>query len=301
MMRAGLCAVAFAIAFTRGAAADPKAVDLSALRDAVETAAKKGENVDDVRKALEALEKAAPSPAAGRVPRELQALRDAVTAAAKKGENVEGIAKELAKVETAVTGRELVPPKPEAVPPRPEPRPRPIAPQFPPLMNPGIERFGGGLDVETFNKAMALQRKAIELMLKDPNDPNAIKEAEKLRAEASELMLKAALGLGGGGFGANGIAGIAGIGAMPFPDPAVGRVPDRARLGIRPERVSALAAEQLGLAPNTGIAVTLVAPNSAAEKAGLKWRKEPLLLTPSEGLADLVKKSRQLAASTVEE
>jgi len=40
---------------------------------------------------------------------------------------------------------------------------------------------------------------------------------------------------------------------------------------------------------------------AAAEKAGLKWRKEPLLLTPSEGLADLVKKSRQLAASTVEE
>jgi len=55
MMRAGLCAVAFAIAFTPARAAEPKAVNLSALRDAVETAAKKGENVDDVRKALEAV------------------------------------------------------------------------------------------------------------------------------------------------------------------------------------------------------------------------------------------------------
>ena len=270
MMRTGLCAVAFAVA-AFAPAADPKAVDLSALRDAVASAADKGENVDDIRAALAALEKAAPKPA-GRATPELQALRDAVTAAAKKGENVEGIAKELAKVETAVAGRELTPPRPEPpAPPRPNPQPRlrPVAPgelPFPLLPNANL---GGGIDVATFNKAMELQRKAVELLLKDPNDPAALREAEKMRAEASELMLKAARGLAGGGLGGAGLGGL-GIGAMPFPDGGLGRVPDRARLGIRLERVSALVAEQLDLAPNAGVAVTLVAPNSAAEKAGLK-------------------------------
>ena len=37
-----------------------KPVDLTALRDAVNTAAKKGENVDEISKALDALEKSAP-------------------------------------------------------------------------------------------------------------------------------------------------------------------------------------------------------------------------------------------------
>ena len=267
MMRAGLCAVALAFATVPARAADPKAVDLAPLRDAVETAAKKGENVGDIRSALEALEKAAPTAAAGRVPRELQAVRDAVEAAARKGENVERIAQELAKVETAVAGRVLAPVKPEPKPEPPQRLPRPEANPFEFLPFPPNGNIAGGIDVATFNKAMDLRRRAVELMLKDPNDPAAIKEAQKLQAEAAEMLLKVAGGLNGGG----GIA-IGGIGAMPafpgLPDPA--RIPDRARLGIRLERVSPLAAEQLGLAPNTGIAVTLVAPNSAAEKAGLK-------------------------------
>lgn len=265
MMRTGLCAVALVIAVLPARAADPKAVDLSPLRDAVETAAKKGENVGDIRAALEALEKLAPNAAAGRVPRELQAVRDAVEAAAKKGENVERIAQELVKVETAIAGRVLAPPKPEPKPePRPQPRPEPNPFDFLPLP-PNANIVGGGIDPAAFNKAMDLRRRAVELMLKDPNDPAALKEAQKLQAEAAEMLLKMAGGLNGGG----GIA-IGGFGAVPaFPDP-VARVPDRARLGIRMERVAPLAAEQLGLAPNTGIAVALVAPNSAAEKAGLK-------------------------------
>ncbi|MBN9118130.1 MAG: PDZ domain-containing protein [Planctomycetes bacterium] len=250
--------------------ADAKGVDLTALRDAVNAAAKKGENVEDIRAALEAFEKTSPQAAAGRVPPELQALRDAVDAAAKKGENVEAITKELVAVEMTVAGRALTKPKPE---PQPEPRPnpgrlpRPVVPPglpFPILPNPGFGGAGGGIDVERFNKAMELRKKAIEMMLKDPNDPAAIKEAEKLQAEALELLMKAARGGAGGG----------GFGAMPlFPD--IGRIPDgrlpeRARLGIRLERVPPIATEQLGLEPNTGIAVALVAAGSVAEKAGLK-------------------------------
>src|SRR4051812_32107843 len=81
--------------------ATDKAVDLTALKEAVATAAKRGENVDDIRTALAALEKATPAAQAGRVPPELQALRDAVDSAARKGENVEAITKELVVVETA--------------------------------------------------------------------------------------------------------------------------------------------------------------------------------------------------------
>src|SRR4051812_37347555 len=105
--------------------AEAKGVDLTALRDAVEAAARKGENVDEISKALEALAKTNPQPGASRVAPELQALRDAVESAAKKGENVEAIVTELAKVETAVAGRVL---KPQ---PRPQPRPQPEPPANP--------------------------------------------------------------------------------------------------------------------------------------------------------------------------
>jgi hypothetical protein len=256
-------------------AKDTKPVDLSALRDAVDAAARKGENVDDIRKALDALEKTMPKNAAGRVPPELQALRDTVDAAARKGENVEAITKELLAVEMAVAGKSLAKPRPE---PRPQPQPQPQPgfpgfpavpqpvpfPEFPAFPNPGIGGGVGGIDVEVFNKAMDLQRRAMEMMMKNPRDPDTIKEAQKLRTEASELLLKAARN-GGGGIGGAGI----GMPVMPlFPD--AGRFPDRARLGIRMERVPAVAVEQLGLEPNTGIAVTMIVANSPAEKAGLK-------------------------------
>jgi hypothetical protein len=234
-----------------------KAVDLSALREAVVTAGKRGENVDEVRAALDALEKAAPKAQAGRVPPELQALRDAVDAATRKGENVEAIAKELAAVETAIAGRSLARPKPV---PRPEPQPEP-RPEFPgrgafpnvpfPLVpNPGL---AGGIDIELFNKAMELRVKAIEGMAQNLRDPEARREMEKLLAEANEMLQKAA---GGGG--------------LPvFPGGGFGDFTRRGRLGITLERVSDLAAEQLGLV-NAGVAVVAVNPGSAADKFGLK-------------------------------
>ena len=258
-----------------GDAKDAKGVDLTALRDAVQSAGKRGENVDEVRKALDAFEKAAPKPDAGGVPPELQALRDAVDAAARKGENVEAVAKELAAVETLVAGKSLAKPKPPE--PRPDPEPRPGGlPLFPNPLNPNLVPGGfpmvpfplplnpnlvpGGIDIELFNKAMGLRRKANELMMKNPRDPDALKERQKLLAEATELMKAARDG--------GGIGGIGGLPAPLFPD--FGRVPDRARLGIRMDRVPPVAAEQLGLEPNTGIAVALVLADSPAEKAGLK-------------------------------
>jgi hypothetical protein len=242
-------------------AKDAKSVDLSGLRDAVVTASKRGENVDEIRAALDALEKAKPTAKAERVPPELQALRDAVDAAARKGENVEAIAKELLTVEMLVAGKSLAKPKPEPKPdpafpnpgfPNPNPFQFPNVP-FPPVpANPGLGR--GGIDIESFNKMMELRKKASDLFLKAQRDPEARKERERLLQEADELLRKV---MAGAGLPAN---------------PDVGRLPlaDRARLGIRMEHVPAIAAEQLGLEPNTGIAIAAVTPNSAADKGGLK-------------------------------
>jgi hypothetical protein len=229
---------------------EPKPLDLSALHEAIAAASRRGNNVDAIRTALEAFEKSQPKGKVERVPAELQALRDAVDAARRKGENVDGIAKELVAIEVAVVGKSLAKP-------RPEPRPEPMLPNFgvfpdppfPILPNPG---FGvGGIDIEMFNKAMALRRKALELRVEKPRDPEAAKEALKLEAEARELIAQAARNAGGLGF-------------------EMVRIPDRARLGIRIERVPPIAVEQLGLEANTGVAVSFVSPGSAAEKAGLK-------------------------------
>jgi hypothetical protein len=252
-------------------AADAKPVDLSALRDAVATASKRGENVDEIRTALDAFEKAMPKAQAGRVPPELQALRNAVDAAARKGENVDAIAKELLAVEMLVAGKSLAKPKPEPQPnpapgfpnpgpfggPLPLPLPNPNVP-FPVMPNLGLGA-GGGIDLDTFNKAVELRKKAVEMLLQNPGNADLQKEMQKLHAEADELMRKA---LRGTDF--ERIAPGLPVG------PGLARVPERARLGIRMDHVSALAAEQLGLDPNTGIAVAFVSPGSAAEKAGLK-------------------------------
>jgi serine protease Do len=254
-------------------AKDAKGVDLSALRDAVDTAGKRGENVDEIRKALDAFAKTAPKPGTGVTP-QLQALRDAVDSAGRKGENVEGIAKELSAVEMTVAGKSLVKPRVEPKRPEADPNPNPGRPAFPfPQAFPNPAPFQiqpivpAGIDVEMFNKAMELQRKAMELMLKNPRDP----EARKMQNEAAELLLKAARGMAGAG----GIGGFGGVGGLPMPAMPLfpndfGRIPDRARFGIRMDRVPAMAVDQLGLEPNTGIAVAMVMPGSVAEKAGLK-------------------------------
>lgn len=95
---------------------EPKPVKLDGLQKAVTDADKRGENVGEVRKALDAFSKALPSAKPGVVPPELQALRDAVDAAARKGERVEELSTELKVVELAVAGRTLS---------RPAPKPKP--------------------------------------------------------------------------------------------------------------------------------------------------------------------------------
>ncbi|HEY1187419.1 MAG TPA: PDZ domain-containing protein [Gemmata sp.] len=217
-------------------AAGAKAVDLTALREAVAAAARRGENVDAISQALGAFEKALPGIKPDTVPAELRALRDAVEAAAKKGESVDAIQKELAAVETAVAGRPLTPPK--AI-PQPEP----------PNRN-DLMPLTGRIDPEAFQRATDLRRKALEQLAKNPGD----REALKLLAEADQLMLKALLPGNGGG--------------LVFPD--MERVPARARLGIRFEPLAAVTADQLGLDPDVGVAVAAVVPGSAAERAGLK-------------------------------
>jgi hypothetical protein len=120
--------VGLALSPSLSVAQEQKAPDLSDLRDAVKAASKRGNNVDEVAKALDALEKALakgftpPKPGAA-PPAELVALREAVEAAGKKGENVDGIRAELETIEKAITGKALTPPKPVPVEPPPTPQP----------------------------------------------------------------------------------------------------------------------------------------------------------------------------------
>lgn len=256
-----VAALAVAVAGWHLSAQEPLPVNLGPLREAVEQALKRGENVDEVRKALDALDRAGPKPGATAVPAELQALRDAVDAAARKGEGVAAIAKELAAVETAVVGRSLEKPKPGPRPLPPDPGPQPPAlPGFPNVQPPvgGVfSGFGGGIDRELFDRAMDLRRRATEQLAANPNDPEVRAKMLKMLTEANEMVLKAARGGG----------------AVP-PFPEFGRFErfpgDRGRLGVRMDRVPAVAADQLGLEPNVGIVITAVVPDSPAEKAGLK-------------------------------
>jgi hypothetical protein len=77
--------------------------------------------------------------------------------------------------------------------------------------------------------------------------------------QARDMMLKAMLG-----------------GRAPFVPPVAmpeiggGRVPERFRLGVRLERVSELAADQLGLEVARGVGIVGVVDGSAADKAGFK-------------------------------
>lgn len=240
-----------------------KTPDLTELREAVSAAAKRGENVDEVRKAVDALqkvlEKGWTAPERGKTvepPPELSALHEAVEAAARKGENVEEIRTQLEAVERAMLGKPLARPKPQPLPPL---RPMPVNPQFPP----DIPRLPaeipalpfGGIDNEMMKKAQDLTAKASEKLLKDPNDP----EARRMLQEAQELTLRAMTGA----------PGLFVPGAIA-PIPGMGRGEDRFRLGVRLERVSELAADQLNLDVARGIGISDVVEGSPAAKAGLK-------------------------------
>src|SRR5262245_54372654 len=111
----GFAALFVCVGIRYSLADEPKAADLADLRDAVKAADKRGENVDEVSKALDVLEKAVAKGLkleAGKVPAELTALRQAVEAAARKGENVEEVARQLEAVEMKLVGRVLTAPKP---------------------------------------------------------------------------------------------------------------------------------------------------------------------------------------------
>jgi serine protease Do len=268
-----LALLAFAIAFIGVAvslsnADESKAPDLSDLRDAVAAASKRGDNVEGIRRAVDALQqslaKGFTAPGPGKTvdpPPELVALRDAVEAAAKKGENVGEIRKQLEIVEKAITGKVLAKPKPpEPVEPNPflpgpGPGPLPIRPR--PIPNPQpMPAFPGfGVDQEAIQKAQDLMRKATEMILKNPDDP----EAQRLMQQANDMLLKAMLG------------GNRAVPPLVIPGgPGIGRVPEKFRLGVRLERVSELAADQLGLEVARGVGIVGVVDGSAADKAGFK-------------------------------
>ena len=273
----GLAALSVGLGVRFSTADEPKAPDLTELRDAVNAASKRGDNVDEVAKALAALEKSLakgftpPAPGAtAPVPPELSALRDAVEAAARKGENVAEIRKQLEVVEKAIAGKVLTPPKPLPA-PDPNPRPRP-EPPFRPELFPQQFPFpdfapGGGLDPADIQKAQDLMRKALEMRMRNPGNREAIKMLE----EARELMLKALAGGAGGGLG-GGFA-LPNELLMPdfnFPNPGFGRANDRFRLGVRVERLTPIVVDQLGLDAGRGVAISSVIEGSSAEKAGLK-------------------------------
>ncbi len=260
---------------------EPKAADLADLRDAIKAADKRGDNVDEVAKALDALDKALAKglkPEAGKTPAELTALRQAVEAAARKGENVEEITKQLEAVEMKLVGRVLTAPKPvtpplgDAVKPKPRPVPRPFPNDFQVLPPGNLDIFPnfdlGNVDPAAIQKAMDLRTKALEQLLANPQDRDALKKA----IEANQEFLKA-LTAGRGGivapdlimpnFGGGDFGG--GLGAGGF-----GRVPDRFRLGVRMEKLSPVVVEQLGIEAGRGITITEVITGSAAEKAGFK-------------------------------
>ena len=266
----GFAAAFVAVGVTLSHAQDAKAPDLANLRDAVQAAAKRGNNVDEIAKAVDALGKTlskgwtAPKPGATvEAPPELVAVRDAVETAARKGEKVDAIRTELEAVEKAMIGKNLTPPKPAPAPELPTP-PR-VAPFPPPQFEnpfPVLPEFGnfpgGAVDRELLKKANELRQKALEMMRNNPND---LEQTQKLMQEAQQLMLKALV---------NGRGGLAMPGLM-LPNGGVGRATDRFRLGIRMERLAEITSEQLGL-EGRGVAVASVVPGSPAEKAGIKPR-----------------------------
>ena len=249
---------------------EPKAADLADLRDAVKAASKRGDNVDEIAKSLDALDKVLakgwkPEPGKTDPPAELMALRNAVEGAARKGENVDDIRKQLDAVEMKLVGKVLIAPKPA---PPPLGNPPPARPNFPPRRFPNDfpvfpapdlnQNFGGAIDRDALQKSMVMRMKALELLMKDPNDPKALEMAQ----EATQEMLKAMQGRGAGIMMPELL--------LPQLGGDFGRAVERFRLGIRMEKLTPIVIDQLGIEAGHGIAVTDVIAGSAAAKAGFK-------------------------------
>lgn len=236
---------------------DPKDVqvgpppELAALRAAVEDAAKKGENVDEIRAKLDSLEKALTGRAWAR-PKPL--------------------------------------PEPQAQPNRPGGPPL-AAPNNPfgGLVAPGgnnnpfgglgglgglgggLGAFGGGGQVDQADliKAQQLLLKAAMLSSQEPVDEKAV---EALRKEAQELLTKALGGQGmalpglealGGFNNLNGLGGLGGLGAFDLPAA-------KPRLGVTVEPANVALDREEGVPAGRGVRVVSVVRGLPADKAGLK-------------------------------
>ncbi|MBX9581841.1 MAG: PDZ domain-containing protein [Gemmataceae bacterium] len=237
---------------------DPKDVqvgpppELAALRAAVEEAAKKGENVDEIRARLEALEKAL----AGRA-----------------------WARPKAAPEPA--------PRPGR-PPEPFRQPDPLmqVPNPPNLLGGlgglgglalppgglgGFGGLGGGGQVDPADllKAQELLLKATMLASQEPVDEKAV---EALRKEAQDLLAKALGGQGGAALlpglealgGLNNLNGLGGLGGFDLPPPA------KPRLGVTVEPANVDLDREEGVPAGRGVRVVEVVPGMPAAKAGLK-------------------------------
>lgn len=232
---------------------DPKDVlvgpppELAALRAAVEAAAKKGENVDDVRAKLEALEKAL----AGKAWVRPKAAPDAAPDA---------------------------PPQPGIQPPpvivRPQPLPRRevlVPPQIqlpggrPPAAvppQPDVDALIRGLglvqpDLDAVVRGQALLLEAAQLMVDDPVGNR--ERVEQLRRQAQDLMGRAL----GGGRNPGGLMVLPGFDGVR---PAGGN----GRLGVRVERVPPQVADQIDLPARRGVLASEVVPGTPADRAGVK-------------------------------
>jgi len=227
---------------------DPKDVrvgpppELAALRAAVEAAAKKGENVDDVRAKLDALEKT---------------LAGKAWVRPRDGD---------------------VPAEPRAD-PRANPRfdPRAIPPADLPaarrrdevqpglrLLMPEVPRRGGvnQPDFDNILRGQALLLQAAQLLAEDPNN---VERAEAIRRQAMELMQRALNdGRDGPGLPPQ-------LFELAFPPvPGVRGGGGNGRLGVRVERLAAGVAGDFNIPAGRGVLAAEVLPNTPAARAGVK-------------------------------
>ncbi|HYH64972.1 MAG TPA: PDZ domain-containing protein [Urbifossiella sp.] len=217
---------------------DPKDVrvgpppELAALRAAVEAAAKKGENVDDVRAKLDALEKTLAGKAWVR-PRDGDAPAD--PRANPRGD------------QPPARRRDEVQPAPR-------------------LLLPEVPRRGGipnQPDFDNILRGQALLLQAAQLLAEDPNN---VERAEAIRRQAMQLMQRA---LNDGRDGPALPPQLFELAFPPVPG-ARGAAGGNGRLGVRVERVAPGVAEDNNVPAGRGVLAAEVLPNTPAARAGVK-------------------------------
>jgi hypothetical protein len=209
------------------------------------------------------------------------------------------------------------------VPLRPNPPgPDPFLPEFPNFPN-----LGGGFDPNELKKAQDLLQKALGGGLNNPNDlkmfpgmlPPGLGGGMNLDEQKlfQALLQQALAGMNkNNGDGLKDLLaaleaarGLEQFGAdLGLPEFAPGArglprlpVPDRARLGIRLERLSPVVVDQLGLEKGQGVTISAVADGSPAAKAGLKTHDIVLEFAGkpvSDDPGDLVRRVNEVKAGT---